>query len=140
MRSGKRVAPTSASPTLWATKGRRTTSTFDPNGTLVRSIDTSYDALNRIASASYPASAEIISYTYDIGSSCTNGLGKLCGLTDASGTTSYGYDAFGNLSTQVHTELGIAYTTRYSYDARAKRGRFHLMNGGRNRQTKLNNH
>ena len=43
--------------------------------------------------------------------------GKLCNLTDASGSTRYGYDAFGNLATQVHTELNIAYTTAYTYDA-----------------------
>jgi len=96
---------------------------YDAAGNLVSQTDArnitvtySYDALNRIASASYPASAENISYTYDIGSSCTNGIGKLCGITDASGTTNYGYDAFGNLTTQVHTELGVAYTTAYTYD------------------------
>lgn len=93
---------------------------YDAAGNLVTQTDArnitvnyAYDALNRITAASYPTAAENISYSYDV---CTHGIGRLCGITDASGSTNYGYDAFGNLASQVHTELGIAYTTAYTYD------------------------
>ncbi len=38
-------------------------------------------------------------------------------MTDASGITTYRYDAFGNLRQQTKTELGVSYTTSYTYDA-----------------------
>ena len=38
----------------------------------------SYDALNRLISISYPNDGENISYTYDSGTACSNGLGRLC--------------------------------------------------------------
>ena len=97
---------------------------YDAAGNLLSHTDArnltvtySYDALNRVVTASYPTASENITYTYDIGTGCTYGIGKLCNLTDASGSTRYGYDAFGNLTMQVHTELNIAYTTAYTYDA-----------------------
>src|SRR5512147_1001272 len=45
------------------------------------------------------------------------GIGRLCQVVDASGTTQYGYDAFGNILTQSKTELGVVYNTSYTYDA-----------------------
>ncbi|MFL6624673.1 MAG: RHS repeat-associated core domain-containing protein, partial [Sulfurifustis sp.] len=55
--------------------------------------------------------------TYDSGTNCTAGIGRLCQVTDASGTTQYGYDAYGNVTREQKTELGINYITTYTYDA-----------------------
>ncbi|WP_372521572.1 RHS repeat-associated core domain-containing protein [Sulfuricaulis sp.] len=77
-------------------------------------ISYTYDALNRVTSIDYPGTTEDVTYTYD---NCTAGIGRLCQVADASGTTQYSYDAFGNVLTQSKTELGIVYTTSYTYDA-----------------------
>jgi RHS repeat-associated protein len=73
----------------------------------------SYDALNRLTQATYPDSAENITYHYD---SCTLGRGRLCRAQDAAGASDYTYDAFGNVATHRRTELSVAYTTSYGYD------------------------
>ncbi|MFL6621609.1 MAG: RHS repeat-associated core domain-containing protein [Sulfurifustis sp.] len=104
---------------------RGTTSyTYDAAGNVLSKTDArgitvnySYDALNRVTRVDYPGTAEDITYTYDSGTNCTNGVGRLCQVTDASGTTQYGYDAFGNITQEQKTELGTVYTTTYTYDA-----------------------
>ncbi|OGI40901.1 MAG: hypothetical protein A2140_08115 [Candidatus Muproteobacteria bacterium RBG_16_62_13] len=80
-------------------------------------VSYAYDALNRLASVDYPGTAEDVSYTYDSGTNCTAGAGRLCQVVDASGATEYAYDAFGNVLTHTRTELEVTYTTQYSYDA-----------------------
>jgi RHS repeat-associated protein len=97
---------------------------YDPAGNLTQQTDArgivssyTYDALNRLTRIDYPGSVEDVTYTYDSGTNCTFGIGRLCSVVDESGSTTYGYGGFGNLSVQTHTELGIAYTTRYGYDA-----------------------
>ena len=77
----------------------------------------SYDQLERRVSIRYPNSHagknENVTYTYD---DCTFGVGMLCGVQDESGTTTYSYDAFGNITRMEHTELGVSYTTSYVWD------------------------
>ncbi len=48
---------------------------------------------------------------------CAFGLGRLCAAQDESGITAFAYDPFGNLTQHTKTELGVTYTTRYTYDA-----------------------
>lgn len=55
---------------------------------------TEYDALNRPVAVRFPNSALDIQYHYDAGS---NGLGRLTGFSDASGTTAITYDHRGNV-------------------------------------------
>jgi YD repeat-containing protein len=93
----------------------------DPAGNVTaltdaRGITASYnfDALNRVIGVSYPNTAENVSYVYD---SCSNGVGRLCRITDATGTTDLAYDAFGNVITHTRNELGVVYITRYAFDA-----------------------
>ena len=72
-----------------------------------------YDSLNRLVSISYPNPALNISYSYDQGA---YGKGRLSAITDASGSTSLGYDHRGNLITQT-TNLGIiSYTLSFAYN------------------------
>ena len=77
----------------------------------------SYDALERRVSVSYPnthtGKDEDVTYSHD---DCAFGKGMLCKTEDESGTTEYSYDAFGNVTSQKHTELGVAYTTSYAWD------------------------
>src|SRR5690606_27811691 len=105
---------------------RGTTSySYDAAGNLVSKTDArgiivnyTYDALNRLTGVDYPGTAEDIAYVYDSGAICSAGIGRLCQVTDASGTTRYAYDAFGNVVQQEKTDLGTTYTTHYTYDAR----------------------
>lgn len=89
----------------------------------------SYDVLGRVitvdhepevASVEYEKTAIIIgneiTFTYDVGQNCTNGIGRLCRMDDKSGNTEYAYDPFGNIVSQKKAELGIVYTTQYAYD------------------------
>src|SRR5713226_1622009 len=80
-------------------------------------LNYSYDALNRITQLDAPGIDDDILYIYDSAAGCTNGIGRFCQVIDASGVTTYSYDLFGNLSQQTKTELGVTYTTQYTYDA-----------------------
>jgi RHS repeat-associated protein len=88
----------------------------------------SYDALNRLIARQYPADPGLnISYSYDAntlnplpGEEYNAGIGRLTGVTDATGTVSFSYDERGNPGTQVQQfSIGpIQYhrTTRYTYN------------------------
>ena len=105
-----------------------TTYAYDAAGNLVRQTDARgitvayrYDALNRLTSQDYPGTLEDVSYVYDNlpggSATCSAGLGRLCQVSDAGGISVYGYDGFGNVVLERRTELGVNYTTRYTYDA-----------------------
>lgn len=102
-----------------------TTSTYDAAGNVATHIDArgaavslatyTYDALNRATQIAYPD--QTITFTYD--TPCLNGVGRVCSMTDQSGTTSYEYDALGRvtkktqaLSTPLGTHTRIV---RYQY-------------------------
>ncbi len=77
-----------------------------------------YDALERLSTKTYPNSIvgkhENVTYRYD---SCLFGLGLLCARTDESGSYSYNYDAYGNISNGSFTESqGTRYKMGYLYD------------------------
>ncbi len=76
----------------------------------------SYDALNRLTNISYPDSTQNVTYTYDSATGCNKGKGRLCKMADASGSTTYSYDARGNLSSQTTTIGSNIKTTRYTYN------------------------
>jgi RHS repeat-associated protein len=80
-------------------------------------VNYGYDALNRLMSVAYPDPAGNVTYVYDSGANCSFGIGRLCQAQDAAGAVQYAYDAFGNVVTDTRTELGVAYTTSYAYDA-----------------------
>jgi RHS repeat-associated protein len=93
--------------------GNRTSKT-DARGV---TVTYSYDALNRPTRIDFPTDADVL-YTYD---TCPNGKGRLCGVTDAAGTTSYAYSPKGQLVEETRLRLGVAYTSRYGYDANGNR-------------------
>ena len=100
-----------------------TTYDYDVAGNVIAKTDArgitvtyAYDKLNRLTTMDYPGAGQDISYTYDTGSPCTSGIGRLCAMTDPAGTTSFGYDAFGNLISKSKVIAGNTHVTAYAYD------------------------
>jgi len=100
-----------------------TTHTFDGAGNLTSTTDANgvtssrmYDALDRLTSITYVADASVnVSQSYD-SAAVTFGIGRRTGMTDASGSTVYGYDRRG-LPTREEKTIGAAtYVTQYGYD------------------------
>jgi RHS repeat-associated protein len=96
-----------------------TTYTYDPAGNMTSKVDASpvtityqYDALNRLTTIDFQTDVDIV-YSYD---TCVNGKGRLCSMTDASGSTSYEYYAKGQMKTETKVIDGVTYTTQYTYD------------------------
>jgi len=96
-----------------------TSYTYDPAANLVLKTDANgnsltyaYDALNRLTGIHFPDSSQDITYIYDQG---TNGKGRLTGMTDPSGSTSYQYDALGRLVRETKTVDEQSFTIEYAY-------------------------
>ncbi|MDP2228321.1 MAG: DUF6531 domain-containing protein, partial [Moraxellaceae bacterium] len=89
-----------------------------------RGVTTSYshDALGRVTAITHPNSALNLSFSYDQG---THGIGRLTGMTDASGSTYYSYDSLGQLTGVQHAGLGISYL----YDAAGRLTRLTYPSG-----------
>ena len=60
------------------------------------------------------AHAQTITYTYD---TCTNGVGRLCSVSDPTGSSSFTYDQRGNTTQTVKVIEGNSYTTQSTYDS-----------------------
>ena len=88
---------------------------YDPAGNLLTSEDpngvtttNTYTPLNQLATVSYSgSSAPSVSYSYDAN-------GNRVSMSDGTGTSSYGYDVFNELTSY---ENGAGNTVSYSYDA-----------------------
>ena len=98
-----------------------TTYTYDDAGNLKTKTDArsitatyTYDALNRLTGVTYPNTSENVTYTYDHVTS--EGIGRLRSITDESGTTTYTYDEFGNVLSDVRQIGTNTYTTSYTYN------------------------
>ncbi|GKS69654.1 type IV secretion protein Rhs [Nitrosomonas sp. PY1] len=103
-----------------------TTYTFDAAGNVKTITDArgvkhtyTWDALNRPTKRTHttvtgvPGATQLV-WSYDTGA---NGIGRLTGMTDESGSTSFGYDIHGNLLTKTQiAKIGtINYTQTLSY-------------------------
>ncbi|MFZ5759521.1 MAG: RHS repeat-associated core domain-containing protein [Thermodesulfobacteriota bacterium] len=98
-----------------------TTFTYDAAGNLIRKTDArgvtvtfAYDAMNRLIAEQYPDASQNITYSYDQG---INGVGRLTGMTDASGATAYRYNEVGQLVNQERVNDGMPTASlRFVYD------------------------
>jgi RHS repeat-associated protein len=92
-----------------------TSSTYDPAGNMLTQTDPdgvtttwAYTPQNQVATISYSgSSAHAVSYTYDAS-------GNRTGMVDATGTSTYEYDPFGELTS---AENGAGETVGYTYNA-----------------------
>lgn len=109
-----------------------TVSTYDSAGNLATRTDAkgqlatySYDALNRLTQVVYTG-GPTLTYSYDQG---TYGEGRLTGTTDASGSTSWTYDAQGRITGKSQAVGGQTLSTGYSYDSAGQLTRVTLPSG-----------
>ncbi|HEU0097572.1 MAG TPA: RHS repeat-associated core domain-containing protein [Allosphingosinicella sp.] len=101
-----------------------TTFTYDLAGNVksrtdARKIVTNYtwDALDRPLTRTFPsATTENVTFVYDATAGGNFGVGRMTSVTDAAGTASFVYDAYGNRFSEMRTIAGIAYNTGYGYD------------------------
>jgi YD repeat-containing protein len=83
-------------------------------------VNYTYDALDRILTASYPADpGENVAYTYDQ-SGHGFGIGRLTSLADAVGTLSRSYDQRGNIVNETRTTSVAPLSTSDAYDAASR--------------------
>ena len=95
------------------TAGRRTRRT-DARGVVT---DWTYDDLGRTLTMSFPASpAENVTYAYDDATVGWYGIGRMASVTDDSGSTSYRYDARGNILRDERVIGAQTYITEYAWD------------------------
>jgi len=97
-----------------------TTYTYDDNNNLKTNTDAKnvtatyeYDAANRLTSVTFPLPGDDSTYTYN---TCLNGKGRLCKMTDSSGTTTYEYTKKGQLAKETKIIDGQTFITEYGYD------------------------
>jgi len=105
-----------------------TTYTYDSAGNRTGQVDArgqassyAYDALNRLTGIGYAGAPEQdVAYVYDtVQPACEAGetfaVGRLSAMADASGSTQYCYDRFGQLVRKAQTTNGRTFTLRYAY-------------------------
>lgn len=74
-----------------------------------------YDNEARLVAISYPATPTLnVSYTYDSGE---NGVGRLTGVTDTTGSLTRTYDSVGRVATETRAIGSQNYTTSYQWDS-----------------------
>src|SRR5690606_3502808 len=101
-----------------------TTFTYDGRGNTLTRTDANgvvteyqYDALDRVTSVTYPAApAENITYTYDDTTNGNFGIGRLTGISDASGNIHFHYNSLGQIGSKTYDIAGQSYSLQYSYD------------------------
>ncbi len=93
---------------------------YDANGNILskttndgKTTNYTYDTLGRLTSILYDDNTQDVIYLYDQG---INGVGKLTGISDATGSESITYDTLGNLVKIDKTVNDIVFTTSYTYD------------------------
>lgn len=97
---------------------------YDPAANLVQRTDArgavanfTYDALDRVATAAYPADvSENVTYTYDQ-TGHGFGVGRLTSVADAAGTLSRSYDESGDVLSEKRVQGANTFSTAYGYDA-----------------------
>jgi RHS repeat-associated protein len=96
-----------------------TSFTFDPASNMLTKLDArsiqatyAYDALNRVTQIVYPD--ETVTYTWD---TCTNGKGRLCSVSDNSGTTTYTLDQWGRVTNKSQNVASLTQSMGYAFNS-----------------------
>ncbi|WP_158752833.1 RHS repeat-associated core domain-containing protein [Dyella sp. S184] len=104
-------------------------STFDAAGNTVTHTDakgtvgtSTYDALDRLTGTSYPSTVNNVTYTYDesnavTGCSASSPIGRRTRMLESSVTTTYCYDARGNVIQKTQGVAGFTDVIHYGYTA-----------------------
>jgi RHS repeat-associated protein len=103
------ISPDTGTTTYSYDAAGNTSSKIDAKGV---TITYQYDALNRLTKIDFSTDTDIV-YIYD---NCVNGKGRLCSMTDASGTTTYEWTAKAQVKKETKTIDSIQYVTQYTYD------------------------
>jgi len=92
---------------------------YDQAGNLTNKADAkgitvgyTYDLLNRLTNVGFPDSLQNITYTYDAG---TDGMGRRTGMTDPSGSTTFGYSSRGRLIEKTAVVNGYNYALTQAF-------------------------
>jgi RHS repeat-associated protein len=117
------VSPdTGTATSTYDSAGNRTQRT-DANGKIAQS---SYDALNRLTAVTYPQQTALNETSvYDVAASdCQSdesfAVGRLSQITDGSGSTTYCYNRFGDMTRKVQQTNGASLTLRWVYAANGR--------------------
>ena len=109
--------------TVHSPDGGPASATYDADGNVLTRTDATgqtnqyqYDALDRLTQIIL-ADGSSISFTYDQGS---NGIGRLTGMSDPSGSTAWSYDSHGRVLGRVQNIGGARLVTQYSYDSNGR--------------------
>ncbi|MDR8299862.1 RHS repeat protein, partial [Acinetobacter baumannii] len=70
-----------------------------------------YDALGRQTKAQ--TGTQVHAWVYD---NCTNGKGRLCGTSDGTSSSGFGYNKAGQMIVQTRVINGTSYQTNWAYD------------------------
>ncbi len=110
------------------------TASYDSAGNRMQRIDANgkiaqyaYDALSRLTAVTYPQQTTLnASYLYDaVAGDCqadeSFAAGRLSQITDASGSTTYCYNRFGDLTRKVQRTNDASFTLRWTYLANGRR-------------------
>ncbi len=96
-----------------------TQNTYDDAGNLKTRTDArgklatySYDSQNRLTQVVYED--QTIIYGWD---NCTNGIGRLCSLSNAGSSLSFSYDVHGRITSKTQTAGTVTLTSGYHYNS-----------------------
>lgn len=99
-----------------------TTYTYDPAGNLLSRTDANgnlaayaYDARDRLSSRSQVDPNQSVIFSYD-SLSASYGKGRLTGMLDGVGSTTFNYDPRGRLASVIHSIDAVEYALAYHYD------------------------
>jgi RHS repeat-associated protein len=103
------TSPDSGTTTYVSDEAGNVTSETNANG-ITKGF--TYDALNRPTYVDYPGTGLDVAQTYDQDGQ----IGRLTTMVDGGGTTTFGYDAFGNMLIEAKQIAGATYVTYFTYD------------------------
>jgi RHS repeat-associated protein len=105
-------SPDVGATSFWYDAYGQNSTELRPDGVTIASTK---DNAGRLISQTNSADSSSRVYVYD---SCLNGVGRICGVTDASGSTAFEYGPSGQVTKQSNTIAGAGtFSSSFTYDA-----------------------